>query len=31
MGETKSPKKKYEVKVFLVHPRDHYSYTRALL
>jgi CBS domain-containing protein len=27
MGETKSPKKKYEVKVFLVHPRDHYSYS----
>jgi CBS domain-containing protein/cellobiose-specific phosphotransferase system component IIA len=27
MGETKSPKKKYEVKVFLVHPKDHYSYS----
>jgi CBS domain-containing protein len=27
MGETKSPKKKYEVKVFLVHPRNHYSYS----
>jgi len=27
VGETKSPKKKYEVKVFLVHPRDHYSYS----
>ena len=27
MGETKSPKKKYEVKVFLVHPRDRYSYS----
>lgn len=27
MGETKSPKKKYEVKVFLVHPREHYSYS----
>ena len=27
MGETKSPKKKYEVKVFLIHPRDHYSYS----
>lgn len=27
MGETKSPKKKYQVKVFLVHPRDHYSYS----
>jgi CBS domain-containing protein len=27
MGETKSPKKKYEVKVFLVHPREHFSYS----
>jgi len=27
MGETKSPKKKYEVSVFLVHPRDRYSYS----
>jgi len=27
MGETKSPKKKYEVKVFLIHPRDRYSYS----
>jgi CBS domain-containing protein len=27
MGETKSPKKKYEVNVFLVHPREHYSYS----
>ena len=27
MGETKSPKKKYEVKVFMVHPRDHYSFS----
>jgi CBS domain-containing protein len=27
MGETKSPKKKYEVKVFLSHPRDRYSYS----
>jgi CBS domain-containing protein len=27
MGETKSPKKKYEVKVFLVHPRNRYSYS----
>lgn len=27
MGETKSPKKKYEVKVFLVHPRNRYSFS----
>lgn len=27
MGETKAPKKKYEVKVFLVHPRKRYSYS----
>jgi len=27
MGETKSPKKKYEVSVFMVHPRDRYSYS----
>jgi CBS domain-containing protein len=27
MGETKSPKKKFEVRVFLVHPRNHYSYS----
>jgi len=27
MGETKSPKKKYQVKVFLVYPRSHYSYS----
>jgi len=27
MGEIKSPQKKYEVKVFLVHPREHYSYS----
>jgi CBS domain-containing protein len=27
MGETKSPKKKYEVNVFLVYPKNHYSYS----
>ena len=27
MGETKSPKKKYQVKVFLVYPRQHYSFS----
>ncbi len=27
MGETKAPKKRYEVKVFLAHPRERYSYS----
>lgn len=27
MGETKAPRKKYQVKVLLVYPRQHYSYS----